>query len=938
MKRSIGTGFLLLFAQALAWGQSVPGREAPGPWGSLSDAGRFAAGAAGPTVTRIELPAPKAALAEDGKPASGPPIIGRSRKDALDAQAPATLDWVPMEGGSLARIAVRSSSAVGLRVGLSMGVVPEGLRLVVGSRREFDARAEVTRLGGSWIRQTYGPRDIVVWTPMTDGEEQVIEAWVPEGTDVHAFNLGVHDVSHIFVDPLPGATTKLLACHQNYSCSSNTTIQAAGKAVARMVYTVGGNTGFCSGSLLNDSRSTATPWFATANHCLATQAIAATVQLDWFYEVPCGGTTLVPAAARTLGTQLLFTDASVDFTLLRVTGSVPGGVTYLGWDATELTVGAAVFGVHHPDAASKAFSVGSIDSLPPSIVFRSPEGQTWTIAANAVAWQGGATEPGSSGSPLFSADGLFRGTLSAVPAQACGTQLYGVYNRFSLVYPRIRQFIDPAAAEPEEPNSAAATASAQPQDYSTKTLQAQINSAGDQDWFRFNFTQSGVWLVWTEAVPGAAATDTVGEIFLSDGVTSSGVRNDNAAAGTGLTVAPNFAIVVQAQAGRYYLKVTGSGSATGRYVLNSVFVPDDDHSNFFPLASTLGPNATATGAINYGGDSDKFAIDLPSSGTLTLSSSGSTDLVGDLYDGNLQRIASNDDFGGTVNFQISRSLPAGRYYLDVYGYDVRVTGPYSVRATFSGATATVNRTSFYWNPAEAGWGLHLNHQGNTLFGALYTYATDNQPMWLAAGNLVQQADGSFTGALSRFTGPPFSATPFAGAAGVDVGTMTVRFTNGASGTLSYTVNGVRVDKAIQPFIYGTAPTCTSGTGSRAGQANYQDMWWNANEPGWGLALSHQGNTLFGAMFNYNNSRRDVWLAAGSMVRQADGSFTGDLSIFGGPSFNAQPWGAVAPSSVGSMTLRFANGESGTLSYTVLGTTVTKAITRYVFGSTVPFCS
>ena len=39
-----------------------------------------------------------------------------------------------------------------------------------------------------------------------------------------------------------------------------------------------------------------------------------------------------------------------------------------------------------------------------------------------------------------------------------------------------------------------------------------------------------------------------------------------------------------------------------------------------------------------------------------------------------------------------------------------------------------------------------------------------------------------------------------------------------------------------------------------------------------------------------------------------------------------------------MTLRFSNGENGTLTYTVNGTTVTKPITRQVFSSPLPICT
>jgi hypothetical protein len=68
-----------------------------------------------------------------------------------------------------------------------------------------------------------------------------------------------------------------------------------------------------------------------------------------------------------------------------------------------------------------------------------------------------------------------------------------------------------------------------------------------------------------------------------------------------------------------------------------------------------------------------------------------------------------------------------------------------------------SQTALWWNPAESGWGLNLNHQGNILFGTLYTYDAAGAPLWLMMSNGAMQSDGaSFTGDLYRTTGPAFS--------------------------------------------------------------------------------------------------------------------------------------------------------------------------------------
>ena len=256
------------------------------------------------------------------------------------------------------------------------------------------------------------------------------------------------------------------------------------------------------------------------------------------------------------------------------------------------------------------------------------------------------------------------------------------------------------------------------------------------------------------------------------------------------------------------------------------------------------------------------------------------------------------------------------------------------------------QTSLWWNPRESGWGLNLNHQGSTLFGTLFTYDAARAPLWLVMSGGRMQTDGrSFTGELYRTTGPAFNAVPFTpiGAANLtQVGTMTVAIVDANVATLTYTVNGASVTKSIQRQVFGTRPSnCMPVGGSRATSTNYQDLWWNAAESGWGLNVTHQGNTLFATLFTYDATGRDLWLVMSAGQRQADGSYLGDLYRTAGPAFNAVPFtpiGAADLTTVGSMRLRFTDGERGELSYTVNGTSVTKQITRQVFGSPAFACN
>jgi hypothetical protein len=215
-----------------------------------------------------------------------------------------------------------------------------------------------------------------------------------------------------------------------------------------------------------------------------------------------------------------------------------------------------------------------------------------------------------------------------------------------------------------------------------------------------------------------------------------------------------------------------------------------------------------------------------------------------------------------------------------------------------------------------------------------------------------QPDGlTFLGDLYRTTGPAFNANPFTpiGSANYTrVGTMSMAVSEANAAQLTYTVDGVEVQKSIQRFVFGShAANCLPTPDSRVTSTNYTDLWWKADESGWGLNITHQDNILFGTLFTYANASASatnntgLWFVMSSGARQSDGSYLGDLYRTTGPAFNAVPFTPIGPSDmtvVGTMRLRFSDGNNGTLTYTVDGTTVSKPITRIPFSTPVAACN
>jgi hypothetical protein len=136
-------------------------------------------------------------------------------------------------------------------------------------------------------------------------------------------------------------------------------------------------------------------------------------------------------------------------------------------------------------------------------------------------------------------------------------------------------------------------------------------------------------------------------------------------------------------------------------------------------------------------------------------------------------------------------------------------------------------TDIWWaGPAEDGWGVNLIQSQDFIFATFFVYgpAPAKTPIWYV-GNLQRQGS-IFTGGLFQTTGTGFNA-PWnpADHTTVQVGTVTFNPIDSSSATLTYSVNGVPVSKAIvrqtlTPILiggtyYGTAVVVHSGCSDAA---------------------------------------------------------------------------------------------------------------------------
>lgn len=145
------------------------------------------------------------------------------------------------------------------------------------------------------------------------------------------------------------------------------------------------------------------------------------------------------------------------------------------------------------------------------------------------------------------------------------------------------------------------------------------------------------------------------------------------------TVAENLSAT--SRRGQIRIRKVGSLSDDVIHDVVQTGLGGDDHGDTIYDATPAPVNGSIVGNIEAEGDVDVFQIDLPAIGELTLGTSGAFDTFGYLLDANGNEIASNDD-RSDINFGITRTLPAGVYFVKVRHFQSTQTGAYQLFVGF----------------------------------------------------------------------------------------------------------------------------------------------------------------------------------------------------------------------------------------------------------------
>ncbi len=359
------------------------------------------------------------------------------------------------EGTRVWRMAIHSPDASGIRVefrNFSVGNGRVWLHDDTHSAGPYTGRG-IFDDGRFWSASIFSESIVLEYEPDPDAPDQEQPPFEIRTISHQAPRHPSASARDMVADPLAGTKDPAAYCHLDPNCYSEW--KPAMSMVGQITFEIDGDEYLCSGALVSTRDNSFKPYYLTAGHCIHSEDAARSVEAYWTYQT--SSCSAQPPASRdssaksSVGAHLIDwgTMGDGDYSLILLK-DVPSGVTFSGWDISDPPLTTPLTGVHHPKGSWKRISFG--ERVADSAEYVEEEGVAPADKFLQVLWDKGRTEPGSSGSPLFSSPGVIVGTLSYGPfsptVSVCDMEpSVDGYGRFSNAYQHLKDYFEnlPAA-------------------------------------------------------------------------------------------------------------------------------------------------------------------------------------------------------------------------------------------------------------------------------------------------------------------------------------------------------------------------------------------------------------------------------------------------------------------------------------------------------------
>lgn len=418
-------------------------------------------------ATTLEVARPSNDAALPLPPGMATSTVLRAGQAMPIALSVASGEWhVPANGTAVWQLELHSEDAtfLGLRL-QDLHLPPEGEISLIGTHGR----------SGPFTSDDQS-EDGTLWIPIVHGSQAVLEVALPAAS-LSELRFG-ESILHYGVQPLDGNRPVTKAegdagnCHNNVACPVGDDWPSAIDATVLLII---GNQVVCNGALLNNTRDDGTPLIITADHCGIRSngdgegfPASSVTAIFNFQSEQCDSSSGVSDEDRINGATLLYRERRSDTSLIRLDRAPPArfNVSYAGWDASGNGIDDGS-GVHHPSGDIKKISLFDQPAQKETVTITDGAlvgSRNQTVDAWRIDWSDGVTEPGSSGSGLWSPEERLIGVLSG-GSSACGSSgLLGLggsdinrgpdfYGRLEVAFSRsgelgtpIQRFLDPTGS------------------------------------------------------------------------------------------------------------------------------------------------------------------------------------------------------------------------------------------------------------------------------------------------------------------------------------------------------------------------------------------------------------------------------------------------------------------------------------------------------------
>ena len=401
---------------------------------------------------------------------TGPRHIGihRDTDPAQGGELTGEFGWESTEGGWVGSVTVSSPEAKNIRIQLQASAI-DAVELTFFDFGEFgevrildsiSVATETSDLAETSYHQTNMVSESL-WSPPATGSVIGLEVFAPNVRVRDSFVLNVKKLAHGFDEfpprsEIPATSsasnrpigTSIDACSDVLAiCNTSSFSSQASDASAGIRYEKGGLSSLCTATLVNDNAPGTQHYMVTANHCIDSSTVAATIVAFWFYQPStCDGTDENSNIKWTYGgADLIKSYPQHDSVLLDLKSEPPANVYYAGISTSNshVAINSSLIAIHHRRGGLKKYFQGLVENTNTTVRYCDNNGQNCItfdkrlLVRNKV----GITGPGASGGGLFNGSNLVAAIEGHTRPLSCTGGTFA--NAMGNIYSQYEPFLDP---------------------------------------------------------------------------------------------------------------------------------------------------------------------------------------------------------------------------------------------------------------------------------------------------------------------------------------------------------------------------------------------------------------------------------------------------------------------------------------------------------------